>query len=376
MADTGPRPQNTLRAEGRRQQRRIRRLRVFGLGLAGLAVALGGGWQWVTSAPSNAHAPVPVTIPRGANSLDIGRLLTRQGVVRNPYAFALQTRLTGANRELRAGRHDLYSDMPLEQVVETLAQKADAGVDENGLRVTIPEGYTLRQIADTLGAKGVCSASEFYRLATDQAFIAGLQSDFALPRNTLEGYLFPDTYTFKSNTTPAAALQAMLTNFGAHFARPYQQEISAGGRALHNVVTIASLIEREARVDADRARIAGVIDNRLKRNMRLEIDATVLYALGRHKSRVLYKDLRVNSPYNTYRHAGLPPGPIASPGLPCLLAALNPESNPFLYYVARPDGSHIFTRTPAEHQAAIRQARQERRQQATVEPDRPEETRP
>lgn len=345
----------------------MRRARGVVLALLVVAIAVAGVWQWATSAPSGAHVRLPVVVPRGLNSLEIGRLLTRQGVVRNAYALLLQTRLTGANRELKAGRHDFYSDMPLEQVVETLRQKA--GGDEDGLRVTLPEGYTLRQVADTLNAKHVCDGNELYRLATDAKFIRALPSDFALPADTLEGYLFPDTYTFKTGTTPALALQAMLTNFGAHFARPYQQEIGAGGRSLHDVVTIASLIEREARVDADRARIAGVIDNRLKRNMRLEIDATVLYALGHHKSRVTYKDLRVDSPYNTYRHAGLPPGPIANPGLPCLLAALHPEANAFVYYVARPNGAHIFTRTPAEHQAAIRQAQRERRQQATIEPD-------
>jgi UPF0755 protein len=129
------------------------------------------------------------------------------------------------------------------------------------------------------------------------------------------------------------------------------------GLTPHEVVTIASLVEREARVDAERARIAGVTYNRLRRGMRLEVDATVLYALGRQKDVVLYRDLQLDSPYNTYLHYGLPPGPIASPGLAAILAAVRPETHDFLYYVARPDGSHAFSRTLEEHNRAIRAIR-------------------
>lgn len=153
----------------------------------------------------------------------------------------------------------------------------------------------------------------------------------------------------------------MLTNFSARFARPNQAAIASSGHTLHELVTTASLIECEAKAPQDRPRIGGVIENRLRKKMRLEIDATVLYALGHHKDRVLFKDLTVDSPYNTYRHRGLPPGPIASPGLPSLEAALHPEQNDFFYYVARPDGTHIFTRTIQQHHAAIQQVRDERK---------------
>ena len=151
----------------------------------------------------------------------------------------------------------------------------------------------------------------------------------------------------------------MVLNFSRRFSRPYQHQIAARGSSLHKIVTIASLIEREAKTQEDRPRIAGVLENRLKKGMKLEIDATVLYALGHHKHRVFFKDLLVDSPYNTYRHAGLPPGPIASPGARSLEAALAPEKNDYYYYVARPNGSHYFTRTGKEHEAAVRQARSE-----------------
>ena len=366
MSEPERKTANTLRAQAKQQQQRMRRLRVllFALGIAGIALVL--GWQWLTSSPSRTHQAVTVDIPHGTRSPAIGSLLESKGVIRSAYAFILQARMDGAGNELKAGRYTLTDDMPLEQVVDTL-KKGPSQVDE-GVHVTIPEGFTLKQIADLMDERGVTDGAELRRLATNAAAIADLQSDFPLPKTTLEGYLFPDTYTFKPRTPPAKVLESLLANFGARFARPYSQEISASGRNLHDVVTIASLIEREARVPLDRARIAGVIDNRIKRKMRLEIDATILYALGVHKSRVLYKDLAVRSPYNTYRHAGLPPGPIANPGLPCLLAALHPEQHDFIYYVARPNGSHIFTRTAREHALAIRQVRAERKQQNNAAP--------
>ncbi len=286
----------------------------------------------------------------------IGGLLAEQGLIRSPYAFVLKTRL--ANAEIKAGKYRLTPAMSLEEVVQALRRGPMANAE--GISVTIPEGYTLAQIAQALQAKGVTDGAELLRLATDKTFVAGLHEAFPLPTQTLEGYLFPDTYVFKPHSSPRDVLEEMLRNFGRRFADSQAQEIAASGHSLHELVTIASLIEREAEVPQDRARIAGVINNRLGRKMRLQIDATVLYALGHHKNRVLYKDLNVKSPYNTYRHAGLPPGPIACPGLPCLMAALHPETNDFLYYVARPDGSHLFTRTLREHEAAKRQARQER----------------
>ena len=204
------------------------------------------------------------------------------------------------------------------------------------------------------------SREEFLAAAHNSNVLADLTADFPLPKDTLEGYLYPDTYEFPPHVTANQVLLEMLLNFGKRFARPYQRDLASAPHTLHEIVTIASLIEREARVPGDRPRIAGVIENRLRAKMPLEIDATVLYALGHHKQRVTFKDLTVRSPYNTYRHKGLPPGPIANPGLDSLLAALHPEPNAYFFYVARPDGSHLFTRTPGEHEAAKREVRRER----------------
>lgn len=340
------------------ERRRKRRWLLLGTLLLLASVGMIGGWRGLSSPASTVHRPLRVVIPPGANSLKIGDILQRAGIVRNGVVFALYARLHGQSNALRSGRYILSGDMDLDAILARL--KRGSAQSANGIRVIIPEGFTLEQIADRFEAAGVCSGDELFRFATSSGKISQLRAGFPLPELSLEGYLFPSAYDFPLHTPPAQVLEEMLANFENRFVRPYQKEIEARGRDLPALVTEASLIEREAKVPEDRARIAGVIENRLQRGMRLEIDATVLYALGHHKDRVLNKDLRVVSPYNTYRRVGLPPGPIANPGLPSLLAALRPEQHAYLYYVARPNGASLFSRTLREHQKAIRQARRER----------------
>ena len=302
--------------------------------------------------------PTAVVIPSGATPDRVGTILEQKGVVRNASAFRLYARYKGGTERIRAGHYSLSGSMSLARILQRLKAGPQ---EEEGIKITIPEGFTLEQIAESLGAKGITDEKEFLRLAKNKAAIAGLTADFPLPDATLEGYLFPDTYHFKPKTAPLKVMEELVANFENRFARPYQQAIAGSGRSLHEIVTIASLIEREARVSQDRAPIAGVIENRLQQGMRLQIDATVLYALGKHKDRVLYKDLEVESPYNTYRHKGLPPSPIACPGMACLEAALHPTQSTALYYVARADGSHVFTRTLAEHEEAKKRIRTARK---------------
>jgi len=220
----------------------------------------------------------------------------------------------------------------------------------------IPEGLAVRRVAERLVAEGIIrDVGSFIKLAQQPNGRVNLP--FPEPPTGLEGYLFPSGYDLQPNTPPERVAQVMVDEFARQFSQPYADEIAHRGRSLHEIVTIASMIEREAEVEKDRPLIAGVIENRLRKGMRLQIDATVLYAMGRHKNRILYRDLRTPSPYNTYLHAGLPPGPIASPGLPSLLAALRPAKHDYLFYVASPDGSHIFSRTEAEHNEMVEQMR-------------------
>ena len=360
VSDTEPKParKNSLRsgAEERRKRMRVRLL----VGAVAVLMIVGAAIRSSFQPVAEGRPVVNVQVERGKGVAGIGETLAQSGVIRSALAFQFYVRWHGAGSRLRAGRYALSGSMSLARILRTLEQGPGHGGGDR-LRVTVPEGFTLTQIAEALEAKGVCDATAFRDLASQPGAWTHWDVGFALPQSTLEGYLYPDTYDFLPHTPPEDIAKEMLLNFSRRFARPKEQEIAAGGHSLHEVVTLASLIEREARVPADRPRIAGVLENRLKQGMKLEIDATVLYALGHHKDRVLYKDLEIDSPYNTYRHAGLPPGPIASPGMAALDAALHPEANDYLYYVAQKSGEHFFSRTLAEHDAAVRKIRAERK---------------
>ncbi len=305
------------------------------------------------------HHAIRVDIPKGSGVSGAGEELEKRGVIRSGWAFLCFVRFHGESAHIKAGRYTLSSDMNLAQIVQELKLGGGKSTD-NRVKVTFPEGYTLRQTADLLAEKDILNSDEFVKFARSRATFSRIHTDFPLHATSLEGYLFPDTYYFHEHSQPERVAELMIMNFYTRFARPYHQELQNSISDLNSIVTVASLIEREAKVPQDRARIAGVIQNRLDKGMRLEIDATVLYALGHHKDRVLFNDLKIESPYNTYRVMGLPPGPIANPGLPSLLAALHPEKNDYIYYVARASGSHIFTRTANEHEAAKKEVRLDR----------------
>jgi UPF0755 protein len=319
-------------------------------------VALGvGTWlyaHWALGAAGTGPA-TEVRIPQGASVPQIAELLRARGLVRDPLAFRMLARWRGVEGRLQAGEYRFAPDEGAQRILSRLA----AG-DVIRHSVTIPEGYTVAQIADTLAARGLVDRDRFLRL-TQQAGRFWIPQMRGNATTSLEGYLFPDTYLIPRGLTEERVIRIMVDRFraatGALLGGPLPMKLTP-----HEVVTVASMVEREARVDGERARIAGVIYNRLRIGMRLEVDATVLYALGEHREVVLYRDLEVDSPYNTYRYHGLPPGPIASPGIASILAALRPESHDFLYYVARSDGSHVFSRTLAEHNRAVRAIRGER----------------
>lgn len=317
-----------------------------------IAVAFVAGFLHSLSPVSHKSHYIRVEIAPDSGTLGIGRTLQNKGLIRSAWSFLLYAKIKGYSRRLEAGAYLLSPSMSTPGIAETIAQ----GKTDNAVKVTIPEGFTLKQIAQTLYHKGVISDPQAF-LKFAHSARTGLTAPFPLPKVGLEGYLYPDTYFFLPNSHYKKVAQVMLNTFVREFYDPYHEDISRSNHNLNQIVTIASLIEREAEVEKDRPLIAGVIENRLRKHMNLDIDASVLYSLGVHKDRVLYKDLKVRSPYNTYLHKGLPPGPIASPGLPSLLAALHPDHNDYYYYVASPDGSHIFTRTFSDHLAAIKRVK-------------------
>ncbi|MBC8142021.1 MAG: endolytic transglycosylase MltG [Armatimonadetes bacterium] len=281
--------------------------------------------------------PVRVAVPTGASVETVARDLEAKRLIRSAKVFVLGAK--GAT--IAPGVYDFSPTESPAQIVSRL-QKGDVVT----VRVTFPEGFRLTQIAKRLAKNGLCDETKFLELVTTRGDT--LKADFPLPKK-LEGYLFPDTYRFPLGDTETQIAQRMLDNFDRVFAEPNKGEIARSGRSLSDIVTVAAMVEREARVQPDRPTIAGVIYNRLQRGMRLQIDATVQYALPEHKARLLFKDLETDSPYNTYKNVGLPMGAICCPGKPSLDAALRPGAHPFLFYVARQDGSHVFGKTFAEH---------------------------
>lgn len=339
-----------------RRRRGVCALRIVIAGAAFLTAAvLALGWWEMrpVAAPGASAAPVTVIIPPGEPAAAIGRRLAGAGLVRSPWTVVAAARLLGVADRLRHGEYALSPSQSAIEMVRILARGESVQH-----RVTVPEGYTVVQIADVLAAAGLVDRGRFLALALrggrrfERPTLAGL------PSGSLEGYLFPDTYHFTRGLDEAAVVERFLDRFDARVDPALREAARARGLTLHELLTVASMIEREARVPDERPVIAGVIYNRLTRGMRLEIDATVLYALGEHRTVVTFKDLEVESPYNTYRRAGLPPGPIANPGLDSIRAAAAPADVPFLYYVLRPDGRHHFSRTLNEHLDAVRRYRQ------------------
>ncbi len=292
-----------------------------------------------------------VTIPRGASFRVAADSLGAQGVIRSPLLFRLYAKLTGNDRAIKPGIYQFAPSAAYDEVVDAL-------VSGRGLVrvITVVEGWELRQIAAQLARVLEVPLDSVDAAARDTALLNRL----SIPSSSLEGYLFPATYTFNLGTTARQAIRAMIERFELAWQPAWNADLERLSLSRHQAVTLASIVEREARKPEERPIIAAVYYNRLRRGMRLQADPTVQYSLGRHVARVLYKDLEIDSPYNTYRVAGLPPGPIGSPGIPSLEAAVRPANVPHLYFVAHPDGHHEFRTTFAEHEAAVRAARRAR----------------
>jgi UPF0755 protein len=307
----------------------------------------------LTGACSGPHgAPVRVIIPRGASFRVAADSMAASGVIGTPLFFRIYARLHGRDRQIHAGTYLLRQGTAWNDVAR--AMNGGTGIIN---RVTIPEGFTIAQITAVLVHALNADSDSIDAVVHDSA----LRSHLDDPAPTLEGYLFPDTYVFAPGTTARQAITEMVKRFEREWKPEYDTQAQALGFTRHQIVTMASIVEKEARVPEERPVIAAVYYNRLKDGMPLQADPTVQFALGHHTDRVLYRDLTVDSPYNTYLHPGLPPGPIASPGGASLRAALKPANVPFLYFVAAPDGHHEFRATMAGHEQAKRTVRAERK---------------
>lgn len=285
-----------------------------------------------------------VSIPDGSTFQQVAALLEREGLIKSRSAFLLLGRSQSAERRIRAGEYELNAAMP---AAEILSKLLSGQVVLHP--ITIPEGLTMVQIANMMEQQGVTDRDGFLQLARDRTLIASL----GLKVETLEGYLYPDTYKFPRVVKAKDVVSTMVEHFRQVFGPEMQARAAELKMAEHEVVTLASIIEKETGADGERAEISAVFHNRLRKRIPLQSDPTVIYGLTGFDGNIRKKDLSNPSPYNTYRVAGLPPGPIANPGLRALQATLYPSSSRALYFVSRNDGTHQFSATLTEHNQAV-----------------------
>lgn len=288
-----------------------------------------------------------ITVRAGANSVNIAQLLAEQGLIRSQVAFRFYVSAHKLDDRLQAGEYNLNTGLSIPEIASRLANGETAS-----FTFTIPEGFTLAQIVDRLAERKLVNSEKFMDLVAhgqfDYDFLQGLPEG---PKR-LEGYLFPDTYQITPRTTEEQIIHMMLTRFSREITPEFKAAAAQQGLTVNQAVIMASVIEREAQRDEERPKVAAVFLNRLKKDWRLESCATIQYALGQPKARLLDKDLQIDSPYNTYRNNGLPPGPIASPGSQSLQAAVNPAKTNSMFFVVFEDGKHIFSQTLQEHNKA------------------------
>jgi UPF0755 protein len=328
---------------------------------------------------SDDPTPVTFSVLAGQTAAQIAQRLEEAGLIRDANIFRVLLRVQGVDTQLEVGDYQLRRNMSMAEIMAVLQHGRVATVT-----VTIPEGWRAEQIAELLKAHGLADPDEFLRLVRGEAGFEpstgpstgsgrgsgqpyAFLSDQPASVTSLEGYLFPDTYELQADATAVDVLNRMLATFDERFTEEMRQQARQQGLSIHEAVTLASIVEREAQVPDERALISGVFHNRIKADMHLNADPTIQYALGYQADagqwwkRPLYlEDLTYDSPYNTYIYTGLPPGPICNPGLAALKAAVEPQATTYYYFVANDvagDGSHAFATTLEEHNANINKYR-------------------
>jgi UPF0755 protein len=323
----------------------LRLLRALAFVAAVATLAVGAYLYWSLRMPFRGYEASEqfVDIPSGMGTSGIGRRLVEAGVVRDTLTWRLALLESGAARDLKAGEYRFAGDLSPRQVVAMLSR------GEVYVRfLTIPEGLTIREMARLFEQRGFGRASAFEQAAEHAALVR----EWDPVARDLEGYLFPETYALTRHADAATLVGQMVGGFARVLPAAARKTVAESGRSVREVVTLASLVEKETARDDERPLVAAVYRNRLRIGMGLQCDPTVIYALqkaGRYKGNLTRENMQIDSPYNTYRYAGLPPGPIASPGQRSIEAALNPAAVEYLYFVSRNDGSHVFSRTYEEH---------------------------
>jgi len=288
-----------------------------------------------------------IIIADNSNAQEVAAILKKNDLIHTETAFLSYVRKNDFDNKLRAGHYKLSRSQSLQEIVDSIVSGRVVNIS-----FTVPEGFTVKQIGNMLVEKGITTEAEWNDAINQEYNYNFLREIPSGQQQHLEGFLFPDTYFISENTNAQEIVKLMLNSFENVWQKEFAGQAENGGMNLLEIITLASLIEKEAKIEKERKTISGVIINRLEKGMLLRIDATVLYCLGEHKNVVTYDDLEVDSIYNTYKYPGLPPGPIASPGRASINAALNPEMHPYFYYCSKGDGSHYFAKTYEEHKRA------------------------
>jgi len=322
----------------------IRAIRAVAIAVALVVVVAACAGAWLVYGDRSLPAEASdVIVAKGSGIAAISAQLGQAGIVRSATLFRLYLRAARPAISVEAAEYSFAPHETMRDVASTLA----AGGRPVVVWVTIPEGFTARQIAQRLAERGLFPAADFLRVA----YGTSIEIGGARTKN-LEGYLFPDTYAVPRDAAPEAVAAIMSAQFQKELPRDFRSAAKRQRMSVPQIITVASLIEAEAKVDSERALMAGVYYNRLRKGMPLEVDATIEYALPAHKAALSFGDLAIDSPYNTYKHVGLPPTPIANPGRASIDAAFHPRQSDYFYYVYMGNGHHKFSRTLAEQQRA------------------------
>ncbi len=342
------------------------RLFLFSAVLLALCVVAGGVAAFIVYdhvvQPGTPGAIVEVAVPKGASGRDIGVLLAQSGVIEREAFFRFALKLDPAPQPIRHGVYELPKGLSARQLLELLHAGPAHMLPSEQIKITVPEGLAIPQVAALFP-----NPAAFAAAASDKELLAKL----GVAAASLEGFLMPDTYFFDAQPPERVMAERMIDQFQAAYGRLLSEIPAAAQYDVLKIVTVASLIEEEARVEEERPLVAAVIYNRLEKKMPLQLDSTLQFVLGKYGQRMLDADKQVDSPYNTYKYAGLPPGPISSPGLSSLRAALEPAEVKYLYFVSNADGkTHTFSGTYAEHGKAVGRYRKEMLKQRRQESGR------
>ena len=294
---------------------------------------------------NNDHAKKIIVVCRGQGFKTTSKMLHKMGIIKNPFKFKIVTYIKRYDKDIKAGEYLLSSSMSPNRILEIMVSGKVI------LRkLTIPEGFNLYQIASIVAKAGLGTEKDFLRTARNSSLVC----ENGIKAETFEGYLFPDTYYFPKNVTPEKIISTMIKRFRSLFTLSLKEQANALGFSIHEIITIASIIEKETGVPFERPIISSVFHNRLKKKMRLESDPTVIYGIKDFDGNIKRKDLTEPTPYNTYKIKGLPPGPIANPGIKSIEAAIYPADTDFLYFVSKRNNTHKFSTGIADHNRAVR----------------------